>query len=215
MTDDELRCCGSILVVASGYTHSPTSSYNLGDRAQLTCTAERLKAAFPESRLIAIANSLNDQVASDDLEISYSAIRYLTSPITIPVIRGRLPTRVGQAARSFILLVNARRIARSKAPRLLSAIGRSAIQEMFESCALFISGAGTFNDLYVSSVGGVWAVYIRCMSSLGKPVAASGQQIGPLRRPSRRAVAKWALRYVGLLGVRDPISLRSALALGI
>ncbi len=68
----------SILVAASGFVYAPTSSTNLGDRAQLTCTVERLRAAFPGWRLVAVANSLNDEADVDDLEVSYSAIRYLT-----------------------------------------------------------------------------------------------------------------------------------------
>jgi predicted TPR repeat methyltransferase len=86
---------------------------------------------------------------------------------------------------------------------------------MEESCALFISGAGAFNDNYMTGVAGFWGVLARCMSAIGKPVVASGQQIGPLRRFTRRALAKWALRRIAVLGVRDPRSAASALAIDV
>ena len=53
------------------------------------------------------------------------------------------------------------------------------------------------------------------MSILHKPVVASGQQIGPLHRFSRRVLARWALRSIDVLGVRDPLSLAVASAVGV
>jgi polysaccharide pyruvyl transferase WcaK-like protein/SAM-dependent methyltransferase len=205
----------SILIAASGFIYAPKSSNNLGDRAQLTRTVERLRTAFPDSRLIAIANSLNDRGGFDDLEVSYSAIRYLTFPVTIPWTSARLPTSIARALRIALLLVNAKRIGGERSPVILSRDGRIALREMKESRALFISGAGAFNDNYVTGVGGFWGVLARCMSRLGKPVVASGQQIGPLRRFSRRLLAKWALRPVALLGVRDLRSIASATAVDV
>jgi polysaccharide pyruvyl transferase WcaK-like protein/SAM-dependent methyltransferase len=204
-----------ILIAASGFTYGPNSSNNLGDRAQLTRSVQRLRAAFPSSRLVAIANSLNDESDFDDLEVSYSAIRYLTSAVTIPIIRNHLPVPLARAVRVFLLLLNARLIRREKRPIFLSEPGRIAVREMHESAALFMSGAGAFNDLYMSGAGGFWGVLARCMHALKKPVVASGQQIGPFRRLSRRALAKWALRPIELLGVREPLSAASALAVGL
>ncbi len=100
--------------------------------------------------------------------------------------------------------MNARQVAHDRDPLLLSRAGVVALQEMKASSALFLSGAGTFNDLYALSVGGFWGILVQSMSRLGKPVVASGQQVGPLARLSRRAVAGWALRRIDLLGVRDP-----------
>jgi len=205
----------SILVAASGFIYRPTSGNNLGDRAQLTQTIERLRAAFPGSRLVAIANSLNDKGELEDLEVSYSAIRYLTSPVKIPGIRGRLPTGSARALRVLLLLANGKRMARRKPPVFLSRIGRMALLELQESSALFISGAGAFNDFYILSVGGFWGILVRCMSFLGKPIVGSGQQVGPFKMFGRRALARWALRPIDLLGVRDPPSIACASALDV
>jgi polysaccharide pyruvyl transferase WcaK-like protein len=205
----------SILVAASGFMYAPTSSNNLGDRAQLTRSVERLREAFPDSRFIAIANSLNDMGDFDDIDVSYSAIRYLMSPPKVPMLRLLVPVRATRALRVVLLLVNARRLGRTKSPVFLSEAGHVALGEMEQGSALFMSGAGTFNDLYISGAGGLWGVLGRCMSVLGKPVVASGQQIGPLRRFSRRALVRWALRPVDLLGVRDPRSAASALAVKV
>jgi polysaccharide pyruvyl transferase WcaK-like protein/SAM-dependent methyltransferase len=209
------RIPGVILVAASGFIYAPNSSNNLGDRAQLTRTVERLRTGFPDSRITAIANSLNDRGGFDDLEVSYSAIRYLTSPVELPGTRFRLPTNVARVLRVVLLLANARRAGREQPPVFLSRSGRVALREMKESSALFISGAGAFNDNYVTGVGGFWGVLVRCMSLLDKPVVASGQQIGPLTRFGRRAIAKWALRPIALLGVRDLRSVASANAVDI
>src|SRR4029077_2254776 len=106
------------------------------------------------------------------------------------------------------LLANCRTIAHGGAPRLRSILERDAVAELAGARALFLSGAGTFNDLYITGVGGFWSVLATCMAQLGKPVVASGQQIGPLDRPARRMLARFALRSVDLLGTRDPRSLR-------
>lgn len=200
----------SILVAASGFVYAPTASINLGDEAQLTRSVERLRAEFPNSRLIAVAHSVNDEVEVDGLEVSYSAIRYLTSGISIPPIGARLPKTATQLLRVMLLLANAVRVRHGRRPFLLSSEGRAALREMAESRALYMSGAGAFNDLYMLGAGGVWGVIARCMSVLGKPVVASGQQIGPLARSSQRLLARWALRRVDLLGVRDPLSASEA-----
>jgi polysaccharide pyruvyl transferase WcaK-like protein/SAM-dependent methyltransferase len=205
----------SILVAASGFVYAPTSSTNLGDRAQLACSVERLRAAFPERGLVALANSLNDEVLIDGLEVSYSAIRYLTTPVRVPVVGTHLPAQYGRAVRSLLLLANARGVSNGRNPRLLSRAGLIALREMKESSALYLSGAGTFNDLYALSVGGFWGILVQSMSRLGKPVVASGQQVGPLARLSRRTVAKRALRRIDLLGVRDPSSMKVARSLGV
>jgi hypothetical protein len=60
---------GTILVAASGFVYGPTSSNNLGDRAQLTCTVERLRSSSPGCRLVALANSVTDVADIDDLEV--------------------------------------------------------------------------------------------------------------------------------------------------
>lgn len=205
----------SILVAASGFVYGPTSSSNLGDRAQLTRTVERLQAGFPGWRLVALANSLNDEAHVTGLDVSYSAIRYLTAPIAVPGLGTRLPATCSRVLRTLLLVVNARQVAQRRKPLLLSDSGRRALGEMDESSALFLSGAGTFNDLYALGVGGFWGILVHSMSTLGKPVVASGQQIGPLARLSRRVVAGWALRRIDLLGVRDPSSRSTALALRV
>lgn len=205
----------SILVAASGFVYAPTSSTNLGDRAQLACSVERLRASFPERRLIALANSLNDEVVIDGVEVSYSAIRYLTTPVTVPVIGTQLSPQFGRALRSALLLVNVRPVAKGREPRFLSEAGVIALQEMKESSALYLSGAGTFNDLYALSVGGFWSILMVSMSRLGKPVVASGQQVGPLAYLSRRIAVRWALRHIDLLGVRDLGSMKVARAVGV
>jgi polysaccharide pyruvyl transferase WcaK-like protein len=212
MTD---RTSRPILVLASGFIYRPRASNNLGDRAQLTRTVERLRKAFPESRLVAISNSINDEAHVDDLEMSYMAIRYLTSPIRIPLGETRIPQGAARVLRVLLFLANARRAASNKRSIFMSRVGQAALDEMEASRALFISGAGAFNDLYLTGTGGFWSVVVRCMSVLGKPVVASGQQIGPLRRFSRRAVARWVLPSVDLLGVRDPMSVTTALAVNV
>lgn len=204
-----------ILVAASGFIYAPRGSNNLGDRAQLTCSVERLRAAFPSSRIVAIANSLHDEGGFDDLEVSYSAIRYLTSPILIPVLGFRLPAGAARVLRILLLLANCRRAANRRSPLLLSPAGRRALRELVEADALFFSGAGTFNDLYIVGVGGFWGVLARCMSLLKKPIVASGQQIGPLTRLTRRTLVRWAVRPIDLLGVRDPLSMECASRVGV
>jgi polysaccharide pyruvyl transferase WcaK-like protein/SAM-dependent methyltransferase len=203
----------TILVAASGFIYAPRSSNNLGDRAQLTCTLDQLRRSLPDSRVVAVANSLNDRADVEDLPVSYRAITYLTSDVTVPGTSIRLPTRWTIRVRALLLLANASRVAARKRTRFLSSAGQEALAEMDAATALFLSGAGTFNDLYIRGVGGFWAVLIGCLSALGKPVVASGQQVGPVARPTSRMIVRWALRRIDFLGVRDPISLRVARSL--
>ena len=82
----------------------------MGHRIVQRWQHEGAGASIHLAQLRLIANSLNDEVSFDDLEVSYSAIRYLTSPVTIPVSRVPLPTGAGRALRALLLLANARRI---------------------------------------------------------------------------------------------------------
>jgi polysaccharide pyruvyl transferase WcaK-like protein len=100
-------------------------------------------------------------------------------------------------------------------PSGLDAHGDAALREITGADALFISGAGVFNDRYAKSLGAVWGLIAHCSSALGKPVIFSGQQVGPLDDTVARLITSSALKVADFVGVRDPISLEVARSLGV
>jgi polysaccharide pyruvyl transferase WcaK-like protein len=167
---------------------------------------------MPEAELVGVANSPRE-LADDDVPLSHSVSRYLAGGED-DVLRF-LPRSTAQLVRCALLLVNARRVAAGKPTVLLSRMGRSALEELQAADALFLSGAGTMNDRYARSVGGLWCLLIRVMSIMGKPVVASGQQVGPLSQFLARLIVRWGLRTIDVLGVREPESFRYAVRIGV
>ena len=207
----------TILIAASGFIYGPTSSNNLGDRAQLTRTVERLRDAFPESRLLAVANSLNDVSDLEDLDVSYNVIRYLTSPVVVPSVGARaLAERLEPCASSLSSPTVAPLHVEGRTG-FRSALERDAVADLAGASALFLSGAGTFNDLYITGVGGFWSVLATCMAQLGKPVVASGQagsghSIDP--PGARRAVRSCVRSTSSARATRDHCSARASSVFG-
>jgi polysaccharide pyruvyl transferase WcaK-like protein len=110
---------------------------------------------------------------------------------------------------------NANRLARGQRTLWLSQDGTEAMRELQDADGLVVSGAGAFNDRFANHVGLVWGIIMRSVAAFGKPVVVSGQQIGPLNRFVCRRVTRWALQVARVVGVRDPISIDVAKALGI
>ena len=117
--------------------------------------------------------------------------------------------------RAGLLLMNASRMKRAKGPIALQGNGKDALRLIADSDAIFVSGVGLFNDTFGARVGAIWALVMRLANILGKPVVVSGQQIGPLNSLLPHVIAKWGLQVASVVGVRDPISLRNAVKLGI
>ena len=167
---------------------------------------------MPEAELVGVANSPRE-LADDDVPLSHSVSKYLAGEKND--VLGFLPRSTAQLVRCALLLFNARRVAAGKSTVLLSRMGRSALEELHAADALFLSGAGTLNDRYARSVGGLWCLLIRVMSIMGKPVVASGQQVGPLSQFLSRLIVRWGLRTIDVLGVREPESFRCAIRIGV
>jgi polysaccharide pyruvyl transferase WcaK-like protein len=204
-----------ILVLASGYLRTDLNSVNLGDAAQLENALEQLRTHLDNPRLVCVANSPKDQGIIRDVPVSHRAAGYIAGRARSQVWSSLVPRRVGSAVRALLLLWNARRSGRGKGLWLLSRPGREALEELIDADALYISGAGTLNDRYATTVGALWCVLMRAASLLGKPVVLSGQQIGPLRNRSARFLAAWGLRSAEFVGVREPASFDEARKLRI
>jgi hypothetical protein len=162
---------------------------------------------------MSVANSLREDADRDTIPVSRALIAYLAG--SSRGVSRLVPPQIGRFVRSLLLWFNAKRIVAGKPPVLISEAGRVALDELAAADALFLSGAGTLNDRYATSVGGFWCILFRTMAALRKPVVASGQQIGPLTRPLARLVVKWGLRRIDAMGVREPVSFECAVRLGI
>jgi polysaccharide pyruvyl transferase WcaK-like protein len=202
----------SILVLGGARPQTVSAAVNLGDQAQLLEGVARLRAKMPEARLVGVASSLRERTEGD-VPLSHTVIAYLSGRGNGPF--RLLPMPVTRLMRCALLLLNARRIATGRPSVLLSNLGRSALRELQAADALFMSGAGALNDRYATSIGGLWCLLIRVMSTLGKPVVASGQQVGPLSRFHPRLIVRWGLRTIDALGVREPKSFECAVQLGV
>jgi len=174
-----------------------------------------MRAAIPNLHITAVANSANDASVDPHVPLSHHLVSYLTNGSKSSVLGRPVSRRLVAFGRALRLLRAARRVAMGKAPGDLDQDGLDGLRELTAADALFVSGAGCFNDRYATSVGAVWALVIRCMSLLRKPVILSGQQIGPLDRWAAQVVTRWALTPAKFAGMRDPISLRVSRALGI
>jgi polysaccharide pyruvyl transferase WcaK-like protein len=203
----------SILVLGGARPHAVSAAVNLGDQAQLLEGVARLQALMPEARLVCVANSLRERAEGDTPPLSHTVIAYLAGRRNESV--RLIPAPVARLIRCALLLLNARRITAGRPAILLSDLGRSALRELQAADALFLSGAGAFNDFYATSVGGLWCLLIRIMSTLRKPVVASGQQVGPLSHFLPRLIVRWGLRTIDALGVREPKSFECAVGLGV
>jgi polysaccharide pyruvyl transferase WcaK-like protein len=201
----------TILLLASGFRYARRSSINLGDIAQQQATVERIQERFPRARILAVANSVNDVPSIPGVDISYALVRFLTSG---GGGRGFLKMFI-VALRSVQLLWNARRLRAGGRPVALGSTGENALRVIADADGLVLSGAGAFNDYFGASRAAIWALVMRVAVALGKPVVVSGQQIGPLSKWLPRAIAGWGLRAASVVGVRDPISARKAVELGI
>lgn len=199
-----------ILILASGYLRTDLNSVNLGDTAQLENALEQLRTHLDNPRLLCVANSSKDEGIIRGVPVSHRVAGYIAGRARSQGWSPLVPRRLGNAVRALLLLWNARRSGRGKSLWLLSRSGREALEELIDADALYITGAGTLNDRYATSVGALWCVLMRAASLLGKPVVLSGQQIGPLRNRAARFLAAWGLRSAEFVGVREPASFDEA-----
>lgn len=202
-------------MIASGFTYALKRSRNLGDVAQQATTISRMREALGRPEILAIANSLNDRSDMEDVAMSYHLVGYLTSPPRQSLLANLFPKKAVAAFRAGLFLWNARRVRHGRSTVLLNEIGTKALQELRDADGLLVSGAGAFNDRYGDNVAAVWAIVMRSVAILGKPVVVSGQQLGPFSRFLPRIIARWALNSAMMVGVRDPISIDVASDIGI
>ena len=199
-----------ILIVTSALrTHGRE---NLGDIAQAQVTVQRLMTRFKHARCAFLANSPNE-VGIDETPFITAHIDYLSAGGESRFTR-LVPSRVRMLARSVSLIWHARRWKSKRLAPANAALAR-LVGLLDEADALYVSGAGAFNDLYVRGVPTVWMTIILAMHSLGKPVVLSGQQVGPLENWPNRWLVRYSLSRADLIGVREPHSFREAIRLGL
>jgi polysaccharide pyruvyl transferase WcaK-like protein len=181
------------LLLLSGGVGSPEGSVNLGDLAQLEAVLQRLRALDPGREPVLCPNSLRERLPE-----------HLRGCLSLDqgIRRVLIPSRLRGAMR----LAAAAALPPRRWPRWL----RSVAEQLESYAGLLATGAGLFTDPYVMGVGIFWGALFRLARHVGVPAAASGQQVGPLSRSDTRVAARWALRNLRLLGVRDPLSLADA-----
>lgn len=86
---------------------------------------------------------------------------------------------------------------------LMDARGRNAVKEMGGVDAVYCSGGGNLNDIWLLSELVPRAVSYRLAHVMGKPCVVSGQGVGPLKSRAGKLVLGWGLRHVAFFACRD------------
>lgn len=86
---------------------------------------------------------------------------------------------------------------------LIDSKGRHAIKIMRDCNAVYCSGGGNLNDLWLRQELFPRVVTYRLAHLLGKPVFVSGQGVGPLHSRLGQRLLRWGVNYVKIFACRD------------
>jgi len=189
---------------------------NAGDNAQAYAAVERIERTIPNCEVIISkgreweADSLwgtRQRVPSLQLYISN---RWFVLKLTVWILK-----KVGFNKTSKVLdtliswsrgwrLVLAARISKflNFVP-LLSPDGRKAIQAIRDCDAVYCSGGGTLNDIWLAHGLVPRAITYRVANILKKPLYISGQGIGPLQSTIGRILLKRGTKHAKVFACRD------------
>jgi glycosyltransferase involved in cell wall biosynthesis/polysaccharide pyruvyl transferase WcaK-like protein len=199
----------SLLMTAGAFTVDGRT--NLGDAAQANEALRRLSERFPFHRVTVVANSVKD-VQDENLKPDDTFARFITDRRGKGLVR-YVPRHLSALVRAGRLIMRARR-GDGRSGKRPDAVD-DALTHLRGHQALYMSGAGAWNDHYMSGVTALWSSLILTMHALGKPIVLNGQQIGPLKKPWNRFVAGRALGCADVVGVRDIESAHCARRLGV
>jgi coenzyme F420 hydrogenase subunit beta len=176
---------------------------NVGDEAQLAANIEYWKKANPGSEITVLTpNQLfTERIHNVHTELAPRIVFYNSNKKSYYHASSR-GFKVRYFLLSPILIINAMLIRgglpvfgiTSQQVRLLEVINNTDV--------LFLSGGGYLTGLTLSRL---WdnMLLIRLASMFGVPVILSGQTIGVFKDPISRLLAKWGLKKVNLIYLRD------------
>jgi polysaccharide pyruvyl transferase WcaK-like protein len=189
---------------------------NIGDDAQAYSAADRLRRLIPGVEVRPARMYAEDDgalwpgvklVASPRLYVVSSS--WLTVTVA-GILRGMGLGRIGAVLFHLSLLTRVVRLLvagwcwrRFGVVPLMDARGRNAVKEMGGVDAVYCSGGGNLNDIWLRSELVPRAVSYRLAHVMGKPCVVSGQGVGPLKSRAGKAILGWGLRHVEFFACRD------------
>jgi polysaccharide pyruvyl transferase WcaK-like protein len=189
---------------------------NIGDDAQAYAAADRLRRQIPgvEVRPARIYEE-DDGALWPGVELVASPRLYVvaSSWLTVKaagILRGMGLGQLGTMLFHLSLVTRVVRLMvagwcwrRFGVVPLVDARGRDAVKEMGGVDAVYCSGGGNLNDIWLRSELVPRAASYRLAHILGKPCVVSGQGVGPLKSRVGKMVLAWGLKHVGFFGCRD------------
>jgi polysaccharide pyruvyl transferase WcaK-like protein len=189
---------------------------NAGDDAQALAVAQRLRRIIPGCGLMLARMYTEDDGSlwpAEDLVdsphlylLGQSALtrfilkcsrRARTKPLTALIYKGCLSTRV------LRLLFAAWCKKVFGISPLIDKCGRRALENLVSCDAVYCSGGGNLNDIWLRQELLPRTTTYRVAHLLGKPVFVSGQGIGPLNSRLGKRLLRWGTRHVKVFGCRD------------
>ena len=189
---------------------------NIGDDAQAYAAADRIRRLIPGAEVRpARMYEEDDATLWPGVPLVASPRLYLVASSKLTVLmagllRGVGLGRLGALVFHFSLLTRVLRLLlagwcwrRFKVMPLMDSRGRNAVKEMASVDAVYCSGGGNLNDIWLRTELVPRAVGYRLAHILGKPCVVSGQGVGPLKSRAGKLVLGWGLRHVGFFACRD------------
>lgn len=189
---------------------------NIGDDAQAYSAADRLR------RLIPGLEVRPARMYEEDDGALWPAVELVASPrlyvvasswLTVKaagILRGMGLGRVGAMLFHLSLVTRVVRLLvagwcwrRFGVAPLMDARGRDAVKEMGGVDAVYCSGGGNLNDIWLRSELVPRAVSYRLAHVMGKPCVVSGQGVGPLKSRAGKMVLGWGVKHVAFFACRD------------
>jgi polysaccharide pyruvyl transferase WcaK-like protein len=210
---DEVITCErrkGVIFLLTGGVIGKNDNINIGDHAQLKVALNRLRQIFPYYEFSVISHSKNVKPEVENTQVVFGLINYLfpgTASHSLAYLRAGF--------NAALLLINAGRLKNGKAPLLIGSEGLSELNSIKRVDALFIPGVGMFSQGYFAGVATIWAIYVKLVAMLGKPVIINANQIGPFETRWAKGVTRWALTSAETIGVREIESYEEAIKLGL
>lgn len=189
---------------------------NIGDDAQAFSAAERLQRLIPGCKvMLARMYDEDDGTLWPQEELVGAPRLYLLDASGFVQQMARLfrSLSFGRVAAWILHLTLALRVLRllfaAWCQRVLGVIpllderGRNAITALAQCDAVYCSGGGNLNDLWLRTELIPRAVTYRLAHILGKPCYVSGQGIGPLKSKLGMRCLAWGARHVEFFACRD------------
>lgn len=201
------------ILIAGGYGYG-----NIGDEAQLAANLENWNDIVPDCRLTILTP--NRELTRTFHRLGHVELAprvvFFNEDRSQNYDRSNLRFKLHFFMLTPILLFNAR-LCRADLPLfLISARAARLLDVIYNSDLLFLSGGGYLTGHTLSRL---WdnMLLIRLADILGVPAILSGQSIGVWEHDGiSRAIARWGLKKVGYISVRDADdSLRALKAIGI